>query len=78
MTDLHDIFQASIDGRGDLLIVHQDFSQPVLMTGDRTFELTDDRTKENAIDDITSNIAWAVLSKDARVFFTGQDEIKEL
>lgn len=78
LTDLQEIFQASIDGRGDLLIVHQDFSQPVLMTGDRTFELTDDRTKENAIDDITSNIAWAVLSKDGRVFFTGQDEIKEL
>jgi hypothetical protein len=78
LTDLQEIFQASIDGRGDLLIVHKDFSQPVLMTGDRTFELTDDRTEEDAIDDITSKIAWAVLSKNGRVFFTGQDEIKEL
>jgi hypothetical protein len=78
LTDLQEIFQASIDGRGDLLIVHQDFSQPVLMTGERTFELTDDKTKEDAIDDITSNIAWAVLSKSGRVIFTGQDEIKEL
>lgn len=63
LTDLQEIFQASIDGPGDLLIVHQDFSQPVLMTSDRTFELTNDRTKENTIDDITSKIAWAVLSK---------------
>ncbi len=78
LTDLQEIFQASIDGRGDLLMVHQDFSQPVLMTGERTFERTGDRTKENAIDDITSNIAWAVLSKGGRVFFTGQEEIKEL
>ena len=78
LTDLQEIFQASIDGRGDLLIVHQDFSQPVLMTGVRTFELTDDRTQENAIDDISSNIAWAVISKDGRVFFTAQDDIKEL
>jgi hypothetical protein len=78
LTDLQEIFQASIDGRGDLLIVHQDFSQPVLMTDDRTFELTEDVTKEDAIDDITSNIAWSVLSKSGRVIFTGQDEIKEL
>jgi hypothetical protein len=77
LTDLQEIFQASMDGRGDLLIVHQDFSQPVLMTSERTFELTDDVNKENVIDDITSNIAWAVLSKNGRVFFTTQDEIKE-
>ncbi|MBK9331310.1 MAG: hypothetical protein IPM96_02640 [Ignavibacteria bacterium] len=78
LTDLQEIFQASVDGRGDLLIVHQDFSQPVLMTSDRTFEITDDRTKVNVIEDITSNIAWEVLSKKGRVFFTAQDEIKEI
>jgi hypothetical protein len=78
LTDLQEIFQASIDGRADLLIVHQDFSQAVLMTSDRTFELTNDRTEQNAIDDIISNIAWEVLSKKGRVFFTSQDEIKEL
>jgi hypothetical protein len=77
-TDLQEIFQASMDGRGDLLIVHQDFSQPVLMTDERTFEYLDDITVENAIDDISSDIAWNVLSKGGRVFFTGQDEIKEL
>jgi hypothetical protein len=63
LTDLQEIFQASIDGRGDLLMIHQDFSQPVIMTSDRTFELTNDRSKQDAIDDITSNIAWEVLSK---------------
>ena len=78
LTDLQEIYQASIDGRGDLLIVHQDFSQPVLMTSERTFELTNEVDKENVIDDITSNISWAVLSKNGRVFFTTQDEIKEL
>ena len=78
MTDLQEIFQAALDGRGDLLMVHQDFSQAVLMTGDRTFELIDDRTTPNAIDDITSNIAWEVLSKKGKVFFTSQEEIKEL
>ena len=78
LTDLQEIYQASIDGRGDLLIVHQDFTQPVLMTSDRTFEMVTDVARSNVIDDITSIIAWNVLSKKGRVFFTAQDEIKKL
>lgn len=78
LTDLQEIYQASIDGRGDLLMVHQDFAQPVLMTSDRTFDLATDVTKPNVIDDITSLISWNVLSKNGRVFFTTQDEIKDL
>jgi hypothetical protein len=78
LTDLQEIFKAGIDGRGDLLIVHQDFSQPVLMIDERTFDLVDDFAIPNAIDDITSNIAWAVISKKGRVVFTSQDEIKDL
>lgn len=78
LTDLQEIYQASIDGRGDLLIVNQDFSQSVLMTGERTFSITNDKTIKNAIDDITSKIAWEVLSKKGRVIFTSHDEISDL
>ncbi len=78
LTDLQEIYQAAIDGRGELLIVHQDFSQPVVMKDERTFSLIDDTTIENAIDDITSNIAWEVLSKKGAVLFTSQEEIKDL
>lgn len=78
LTDLQEIYQAAIDGRGDLLIVHQDFAQAVRMTTDRTFERITDSSKPNTIDDITSNIAWNVLSKQGRVFFTVQEEIKDL
>ena len=66
-TDLQEIYQASVDGRGDLLIVSQDFAQAVHMTSDRTFELETDITKPNTIDDITSKIAWNVISKNGRV-----------
>jgi len=38
----------------------------------------DDSTTPNAIDDITSTIAWEVISKKGRVIFTSQDEIKDL
>lgn len=78
LTDLQEIYQAAIDGRAELLIVHQDFSQAVLMTDERTFDLIDDATIPNAIDDITSNIAWEVISKNGKVIFTAQDEIKNL
>lgn len=78
LTDLQEIYQAAIDGRGDLLIVHQDFSQAVIMNDERTFDLTEDVKTPNAIDDITSVIAWEVISKKGRALFTSQDEIKEL
>ena len=78
LTDLQEIYQASIDGRGDLLMVYEDFAQPVHMKSNRTFKLETDTTKPDVIDDITSNIAWEVLSKKGRVFFTIQDEIKDL
>lgn len=78
LTDLQEIYQAAIDGRGDVLIVHQDFSQPVTMTDERTFELASDTSEKDVIDDITSTIAWEVLSKKGTVFFTAQDEITDL
>jgi len=78
LTDLQEIYQASIDGRGELLIVHQDFLQAVVMKDERTFDLVNDPTTANAIDDITSTIAWEVISKKGRAIFTGQDEIKDL
>jgi hypothetical protein len=78
LTDLQEIYQAAMDGRGDMLIVHREFAQAVVMKDDRTFDLTDDLTQPHTIDDITSNIAWEVLSKKGRVFFTLQDEIKDI
>lgn len=78
LTALQEIYQASIDGRGELLILHQDFSQAVIMKDERTFDLVNDPTTANTIDDISSTIAWEVISKKGRVVFTLQDEIKDL
>lgn len=78
LTDLNEIYQAAIDGRGDLLIIHQDFSQPVKMIDDRSFEIVEDSKEPGVIDDITSTIAWEVKSKGGRVIITHQDDIKEL
>jgi len=78
LTDLQEIYRAAIEGRAELLISHNDFQQAVRMNGDNSFELIDNAKEVGAIDDITSNIAWEVLSKKGRVIFTEQDEITSL
>jgi hypothetical protein len=78
LTDLSEIYRAIKEGRGDLLIVHDDFNQAIKMTGEGTFDLVDDATQPDVIDDISSELAWEVTSKKGRSVFTQQDEIKEL
>ena len=78
ITDLQEIYRAAMDGRGELLVVHQDFKQPVVMKNNGYFDLVDDASTPGAIDDITSKIAWEVISKKGRVIFTEQEEINDL
>jgi len=78
ITDLSEIYRAVKEGRGDLLITHDDFQQPVKMTGEFSFDLADDASEPGVIDDISSEIAWEVISKKGRALFTGQAEIKTL
>jgi hypothetical protein len=78
LTDLQEIYRAAKEGRGDLLVTHQDFSQAVKMTDEFSFDLVQDVNQPEVIDDITSNIAWEVISKNGRAIFTSQDEIRDL
>lgn len=78
LTDLQEIYQASIDGRADLLMVHKDFKQPVKMLDARTFSYEADAKEQGVIDDITSIIAWEVISKGGRTYFTEKDSLKDL
>ena len=57
ITDLSEILRAVKEGRGDLLITHDDYHQAVVMTGEYTFDLVNDVTLPGAIDDISSDIA---------------------
>ena len=78
VTDLSEIFRAVKEGRGDLLIAHDDFHQAVRMTGEFSFDLVNDVTLPGVIDDIASDIAWEVISKKGRTIYTDQEEIKSL
>lgn len=78
LTDIAEIYRAAIDGNGDMLIVYEEFSQPAKIVDERTIELADDPMAEDVVEDITSTIAWEIMSKKGRVIFTCQEEIKEL
>jgi hypothetical protein len=78
MSDLFKIYLAIKEGRGDLLIIYNDFRQAVKITGESSFDLVDDPSQPDVIDDIANELARLVLSKKGRVVFTDQQEIKEL
>ena len=78
ITDIHEIFMAVKGGRGDLLIIHDNYHQAIKMTGQYSFTLVTDVTLPGVIDDIASEMAWEVISKKGRVIFTNQEEFKPL
>lgn len=78
LTDLQDIYRAAVNGRGDLLVIHQNYRQPVIMKDNDSFEIISDPSAPGAVDDIASKIAWEVISKKGNVIFTEQEELKEL
>lgn len=78
VTDLSEIYRAAKEGRGDLLIVNDNFHQAVRVTGEYSLDLVTDNTLPGIIDDITSDIAWNVISKKGRAIFTTQEELKSL
>ena len=78
ITELSEIYQAAKEGRGDLLIVNDNFHQAVRVTGEFSLDLVTDLTLPGVIDDITSEIAWNVISMKGRAIFTTQEELKSL
>jgi len=78
LTELSEIYQAAKEGRGDLLIINDNFHQAVRVTGEFSLDLVKDGTLPGVIDDITSDIAWNVISKKGRAIFTTQEELKSL
>lgn len=75
--DLQDIYRSAKEGRGDLLIISETYAQPVKFTGEFSFELSEDTAQPGVVDDITSDIAWEVISKKGRVVFVSKEEMEE-
>ncbi|MBX2949041.1 MAG: hypothetical protein KF704_07165 [Crocinitomicaceae bacterium] len=77
VTDLQEIYQAALDGRGELLIVNQHFSQPVVLEN-RTLKVVESGEGKDVIDDVASTISWEVVSKKGRVVYTEQEHLSDL
>jgi hypothetical protein len=75
-TDLYEIYMAAKQGKGDMLVMSKDFYQAVRIKEGFSIELVDDPSLPGVIDDITSVIAWEVISKNGKVFFPTRDEMK--
>ncbi|SMG05732.1 baeRF3 domain-containing protein [Sphingobacterium psychroaquaticum] len=69
ITDLQEIYQASVDGRGELLVIQEDFIQPASLDGNRGLNLEDSGEGVGVFDDITSVIAFEVLEKGGECYF---------
>jgi len=78
LTDIQEIYRAAIDGRGDLLVVAQEFTQPVKVIDERNIELVNDAEGSANVDDVVNIITWEVLSKKGRVVFTEQEKLQDL
>ncbi|MCB9245941.1 MAG: hypothetical protein H6606_05875 [Flavobacteriales bacterium] len=78
LTDLQEIYRAAIDGRGELLIVDESYTQPVRFTDSRSFDLVTEHTEDRIVDDITSVIAWQIIAHKGRVVFQDRDEVRNM
>lgn len=77
LTDMQEIYRAAREGRGELLMVKNDFSQPIGITR-QGFEFAQDATVPGINDDIVNDIAWEVVDKKGRVYFTDQPALRQL
>lgn len=72
--NIHGIYKEAKAGRGEILVLNQNYKQIALMKEDDTFELLKDNTIPNAIDDITNEIIWEVISHKGKVIFTDDED----
>lgn len=77
VTDLQEIWRAAGEGRGDLLITHNDYREPASVVNN-LLEVNEDARTPGVTDDIVNDIVWEVISKNGRVYFTSQAELEQL
>lgn len=77
VTDVQEIWRAAHEGRGELLIVSNSLSIPagVLSSG---LSINEEKTTPGVTDDIVNDVAWEIISKNGKVYFTDQPALAEL
>jgi hypothetical protein len=78
LTDLQEIYRAAIDGRADLLVIHEKYIKPVLFVDERNFDLLDDAQDTGSVEDVVGLIAWEVISRKGKVIFAQSEQMADL
>jgi hypothetical protein len=68
-SDLTDIWKMVNQGRGDVLLVENDFFQPAIIQQDGSLKLAEDQNEPGVIDDIIDELMEVHLSMGGRVVF---------
>jgi hypothetical protein len=78
ITDLQEIYRACQDGRGELLIVQENFHQAVKILSDRDIEPVDNNIGLDTIDDISSLLALLIDEKGGQTVYVPEIPNEEL
>jgi len=76
-TDLNDIWKMIHHGRGDVLLVENDFFQPARITDDNRLKLEEDQTETGVIDDIIDEMIEQHLSMGGSVTFMENGQLSD-
>jgi hypothetical protein len=78
LTDIQEIYQACLDGRGDLLVMEEGFRQSARIADDRQLEIVDEGAGADIVDDISSLLASLVYEKGGRCIFVSRNPNPDL
>lgn len=78
LTDPTEIYKAAVEGRGELLLTHENFQKRALFN-DGVLHLFDTDAADVPADafDFASTAAWEVMSKNGKAMFTNHDDLLE-
>lgn len=69
LTDLQEIYRACQDGKGDFLLVEENFRQAVKLVSDREIEIVEDPVGKDIVEDISSLLALFIDERGGQTLY---------
>ncbi|WP_312790409.1 hypothetical protein [Sphingobacterium sp.] len=78
LTDLQEIYRACQDGKGDFLVVEENFRQAVKLVSDREIEIVEDPVGKDIVEDISSLLALFIDERGGQTLYVPEIPNQEL
>lgn len=78
LTDLQEIYRACQDGKGDFLLVEENFRQAVKLVSDREIEIVEDPVGKDIVEDISSLLALFIDERGGQTLYVPEIPNQEL